>query len=439
VAVQHQLHDRLTLELGVRHAAEKGIASPMPAVQGPDGTTLAPQPMPDEVTTVRARITGSIPQLTGLSIYGEAEVDVQDADRRVLAMGGEYQLPNKGRVYARHEFVSSITGPYGLNATERQNTTAIGVDTEYMKDGRLFSEYRIRDAMAGGDTEAALGLRNLWSIAPGLRLGTTFERVTALSGAGQNENTAVALALEYTGSPTWKGSSRLEVRQGHATESLLFTVGLAARITRDLTALARNAYTVTRSRDSGGEHAVDRMQAGLAWRDTEQNRWNALARVEHRLEQDDQSVGVSLKSASTIVSMHADWQLSRPFMVSGRYAAKWTTDKSNGLSSKYRAQVVGGRGTWEFAPRWDVSLVASSLFGDSTASRQYGLGIEVGYLLATNLWVSAGYNVVGYRDSDLAGADYTAKGPFVRLRYKFDEALVEGAPNNKKADVEAAR
>jgi uncharacterized repeat protein (TIGR01451 family) len=431
LAVEHQLADRLTLEVGVRHAAEKGVTSAVPAIAAPGGGTLVPQPMPDEVTTVRARLTGSIPAVEGLTLYGEAEVDVRDADRRVLAAGGEYQLPNKGRIYGRHEFVSSITGPYGLNANERQNTTAIGVDTEYMKDGRLFSEYRIRDAMSGGDVEAALGLKNLWSIAPGLRLGTTLERVQSLSGSGQNENTAVALALEYTGSATWKGSTRLEVRDSQATESLLFTVGLAARLARDWTALARNAYTVTRTKETGAEHAIDRMQAGLAWRDSESNRWNALARVEHRTEEDDTQAGIHLKIASTILSMHADWQLSRPFLVSGRYAAKWTSDKSNGLASKYRAQAVGARGTWEFAPRWDVSLVTSALFGDSTASRQYGVGVEVGYLLATNLWVSAGYNVLGYRDADLAGADYTAKGPFVRLRYKFDESLLPHAGEAK--------
>jgi hypothetical protein len=51
--------------------------------------------------------------------------------------------------------------------------------------------------------------------------------------------------------------------------------------------------------------------------------------------------------------------------------------------------------------------------------------------MATNLWVSAGYNIVGYSDSDLAGADYTARGPFVRLRYKFDESVIEAVPGVK--------
>jgi hypothetical protein len=389
--------------------------------------------MPDAVTSVRARLTGAVPFIEGATVYGEAEVDVKDADRRILAAGGEYLLPNKGRVYARHEFISSITGPYGLNPSERQNTTAIGVDTEYMKDGRLFSEYRIRDAISGGDAEAAFGLKNLWTLAPGLRLGTTFERVHALSGAGMNENTAVALALEYTANPNWKGSTRLELRDGASQDSVLHTVGFAARINRDWTALVRNAFSLTRNKDAEGEKTIERMQAGLAYRDTETNKWNALARLEHRLEDDDTQKGVALKSSTQIVSVHADWQPIRPFVLTGRYAAKWTTDKSNGLSTRYRAQVVGGRATWEFAPKWDVAVVSSAMFGDSTASRHYGVGLELGYLVATNLWVSAGYNFFGYRDADLAGADYTAKGPFVRLRFKFDESVFGETASPAKA------
>ena len=51
------------------------------------------------------------------------------------------------------------------------------------------------------------------------------------------------------------------------------------------------------------------------------------------------------------------------------------------------------------------------------------MGIEVGYLLTTNLWASAGYNVTGFREEDLAAGEYTTRGAYLRLRYKFDEAL----------------
>jgi uncharacterized repeat protein (TIGR01451 family) len=429
VSVQHQLKESLTLEVGVRYAQEKGAASPVPPVAG----QLPPEPMPDTVTTVRARVTGAVPGVKGATVYGEAEVDVQDAQRKVIAAGGEYELPNKSRIYARHEFISSITGPYGLNQNEQQNTTAVGIDTEYMKDGRLFSEYRIRDAMSGGDAEAAIGLRNLWSIAPGWKLGTTFERVHAFSGTGSDENAAATFGLEYTGSEVWKGSTRLELQRNATQESILFTVGLAARMGQDWTALGRNSYNVTRNRDGNGEHTIERMQAGFAYRDHDTNKWNALGRVEERLENDTTQPGVNLRTSTQIISLNADWQPRRPFLFTGRYAAKWTTDDSNGLATKYHAQVVGLRGTWEFMPKWDIGLVTSALMGEQVNSRQYGVGVEVGYLVATNLWVSAGYNFFGYRDADLAGADYTARGPFVRMRYKFDETAIEGMlPAEKK-------
>ena len=435
VTLQHQLRSGLTLELGMRHAAQKGTTSAVPPVEGQP----TEQSVPDEVTTAHARMTGPVPGVKGATMYGEAEVDVKDSQRKVLAVGGEYQLPDKSRLYARHEFISSISGPYALNQADRQNTTAVGVDSEYMKDGHLFSEYRIRDAMSGGDAEAALGLKNLWSIAPGVRLGTSLERVHAISGTSQAENTAIALALEYTGSDSWKGSTRLELQRGAAQETLLFTVGLAARVKDDLTALARNSYNVTRNRADSGEHVIERMQAGLAWRDNDTNRWNVLARVEDRLENDTTQPGIALRTSTQLLSVNADWQLSRPFLVTARYAAKWSSDDSNGLATRYRAQAVGGRLTWEFAPRWDAGIVASALIGADASSRQYGVGFELGYLAATNLWVSAGYNFFGYRDADLSGADYTAKGPYVRVRYKFDESLLQGAagadkkPMNDKA------
>jgi len=60
------------------------------------------------------------------------------------------------------------------------------------------------------------------------------------------------------------------------------------------------------------------------------------------------------------------------------------------------------------------------------------VGAELGYQAFTNLWVSGGYNFMGYKDADLSGADYTAKGPFVRVRYKFDETLFENASAERK-------
>lgn len=58
---------------------------------------------------------------------------------------------------------------------------------------------------------------------------------------------------------------------------------------------------------------------------------------------------------------------------------------------------------------------------------QYGLGFDVGLRVATNLWLSIGYNFFGFKDDDLAGVNYTNPGFFFRFRYKFDEDLFNAA------------
>ncbi len=408
----------LRAEMGMRHSRDTQAAQ-LPGVGGSLG-----QQVKNEVTTIRSRLTGEFPGVKGLSAYGEAEVDIEDSARKILAVGGEYQLPNKGRLYVRHEFVSSITGPYGLSSQQRQNATVFGVNTDYMKDGNLFSEYRVRDALSGGDAEAAVGLRNAWTIAEGIKLQTGFERVHTLSGTGTGESTAATFGLEYTVNPLWKGSTRFEIRKGNTQDSILSTVALASKLNRNWTLLGRNTFSLlTNKGQTAGENRQDRLQFGLAYRDTDNDFWNAVGRVEHRTESDTTQPAIVLKRSVEMISLHANWQPRRPFTFSGRYAAKWVNDQSNGLSSKNNTHLVAGRAIWEIAPRWDASLNASTLLSRGAAAKQYGLGVELGFMVMENLWVSAGYNWFGYKDADLTVGEYTNKGVFLRLRYKFDEDL----------------
>ena len=421
LAAERTLGNGFRVEAGVRHANESQTVSPTPGAS----TGAA---VPHDVTAVRARVTGELPGVADATAYLEAEVDVRDSARKIAAIGADYRLGTAGRLYARHEFISSLTGPYGLNTQQRQNSTVVGINTDYMKDGNLFSEYRVRDAMSGGDAEAAIGLRNLWTLSEGLKLQTGFERVHAFSGTGSSEATAVTLGVEYTANPLWKGSSRFEVRSGQNSDSILATVAAAAKLSRDWTFLLRNTYSLVKNKaqnagEQAGENEQDRLQVGLAYRDTETDVWNALGRIEHRAVADTTQPGIELKRTIELISIHANWQPRRPFTFSARLAAKWVNEKSNGLRSKNGTQLVSGRAIWDIAPRWDASVNASMLFGNGAKSKYYGVGVELGFMVMDNLWVSAGYNFFGYRDEDLTAGEYTNKGVFLRLRYKFDEDL----------------
>jgi hypothetical protein len=234
----------------------------------------------------------------------------------------------------------------------------------------------------------------------------------------------LTFGLEYTAHSLWKGSTRLELRDGVTSDSLLSTVALASKLDRDWTFLGRNTYSIIKNKGTlSGENEQERLQLGVAYRDTETDVWNGLARIEHRAEKDTTQTDLQLKRTVELISLHANWQPVRPFTFGARYAAKWTDDNSNGLRTKNNAQLVSGRMIWEVAPRWDVSVHGSTIVGRGASPKYYGLGLELGFMVMENLWLSGGYNFFGYRDEDFANGDYTNKGAYLRLRYKFDEDL----------------
>ncbi len=96
------------------------------------------------------------------------------------------------------------------------------------------------------------------------------------------------------------------------------------------------------------------------------------------------------------------------------------------------------RVAYDITERWDLGALAAVQLGQRGA-RQQALGIEAGYLLQQNLWLSAGFNLSGFRgDADLTGYEYTRRGAYLRLRFKFDETLFRGGDRNITRSLDRA-
>ena len=96
------------------------------------------------------------------------------------------------------------------------------------------------------------------------------------------------------------------------------------------------------------------------------------------------------------------------------------------MRSSYWAHLVQGRYTRDLSRDWDVGVQAGLLYGKGGALQKTA-GVELGYQVAKDLWVSAGYNVVGLKDRDLTAGEYTSEGVYIRLRFKFDENVFSTA------------
>ena len=406
-------------ELGMRVAGERRR------------TTLGAVPAadPPPSAALRSRLTLQMPNHPAWSGYAEIEQDVRDADRRMAAVGGEHRFATRGRFYARHEVISSLASPFALDASERRIATVAGVDADLARDAHVFSEYRLGDAFAGREAQAAVGLRNGWAVGNGLRLGTSFERVSALGGP-VGPATAASVSLEQTGESAWRGSSRFEVRSSRVSDSFLQTLAAAVRLDSAWTALFRHHLDVTDTHGAPGSARL-RFQLGTAWRPG--GAWDGLGRLEFRYDRDGLGPGgVALSGATPtgsrrriarILSLQTAGKLDQHFHTSVAWAGKLARDEAIAGATRGGAQWMRGRMTLDLARGWDVGLQSSVLFGNRFGERRYGVGAEVGRAMSPGVWLSAGYNHFGYRDDELTGADWTRAGAYLRLRAKFDERL----------------
>ncbi len=383
----------------------------------------------------------------------EYEQSISGEDRNRVAAGLDYQLFERSRVYGRYEKQTGLTSAYGITTTDREaDALVFGIDSSYIRDTQAFSEYRLRDSISGRDVQAASGIRNNWDIAKGLRLSSSIERVNVVDG-DTGDSTGLALALDYSANPLWRGAIRAEHRisedvpgtadTNEAFKTSLLQFMVARKLSRDWTLLGRN-YLLATNYEERGDVLQDRFQIGLAYRDTDRNRVNALMRYEYKLERDESGLtllngevvdGTSqdVRTRAHIISTHADWHPSRPWWLTGRIAGKWQRDQfaygdGSRVNSSFNAVLVSGRIVYDITENWDIGVLGSTFRGQYGAN-QYAYGVEVGRLLRQNLWLSAGYNHTGFAgDSDLNGYEYTQQGLFLRLRFKFDEDLFRRDP-----------
>ncbi len=416
VGIKHSFQSGINAELGVRHSEQTNSTSE-------DVTN----------TNLRTKVTTKLPFVIGASAFGEYEQDLNAVDRKTIAVGGDYKIKNIAKAYAKHEFISSAGGRYTLQSNAQRNNTVFGIDANYMKNGKIFSEYRMNDALDGRSGQASLGLRNRFSLREGLALNAGFERIFTVQGPSTNDGTAISSSIEYTGNQNWKGSARAEARFGANANNYLSSLGYGLKINTDWTFLARNIMAITTTEGTSGIRKLqERLQIGAAYRNTATNQFDALVRYEFKYEI-DQNIAPDFFRTAHVLSTHANYHPTSDWVFSGRVAAKYALESDDQLRSESFLELISGRAMYDINERWDAGINASILANSDFTTKDYGLGLEVGYLVATNLRLAIGFNFFGYEDEDLAANNYTQAGTYLGFSYKFDEQIFKNlAPERSK-------
>jgi uncharacterized repeat protein (TIGR01451 family) len=104
------------------------------------------------------------------------------------------------------------------------------------------------------------------------------------------------------------------------------------------------------------------------------------------------------------------------------YGSKYVFDRFGGTDYDGYTDILGFAWRYDITRKIDVGLSGSLLHGWDADNYEYAVGPVVGYSPLDNAWFSFGYNLRGFHDQDFDSAHYTAQGPFLMLRFKFDQS-----------------
>jgi hypothetical protein len=374
-------------------------------------------------------------------VWGAMTSDYQTENGRAFARlesptgrataGLEYAVSEATSVYGRWEETTGMGSVYSLENAIEGRAIVIGVRRAVDEQTAGFSEMRMREGMNAQDLESVTGIQRGFTLSDRMEATVMAERLEILSGSSRNA-TALGAGLGF-GDRLWQGDARVEWRRldadpsaaiDNTADSLMSTVSFARKVGGNWTGLVRNYVLLTDDDSRDGSQLQNRFQIGAAYRPLGTNNFDMLLRYENKVERNSELTSEEKRQVD-ILSASFNLHPSRRIWVSGRIAAKDVNETLVDVEDDYRAWLFASRIIFDIGSNLDVSAMAGVMVSPNDDVRDEAFGLEVGYLIKENLWLSIGHNFVGFYDRDLSGRDQTQSGWYLRMRMKFDEKLLQ--------------
>jgi hypothetical protein len=334
-------------------------------------------------------------------------------------------------------------GQYGDRAITSLDTVA---KHNLTKDTVLNGRFSILGGIDGLTGQGAAGIKHHWQILPGLGLDVGYEYVmgqffgktaagtqfaqpyavgSGASALGLESGHNFSLGLDYTSNPDLKASLRYQFRTSASGENSVLTGDVMGKITPYLTGLVRYEQGGAANQLLGLLGDTINLKVGLAYRDPDNDKFNALLRYEFRKN--------PATTPETILLGSGTGSTDHTLAVEGIYAPNWqwelygklgyrhsTTHLADDFTSSSSLLLGQLRATHRFNYRWDVMGETRILQSLSSGSTELGATAEVGYYLTPNLRLGVGYAFGSVNGPDFDNAR-SASGPYVGFTIKFDE------------------
>ena len=418
-----------------------------------------------DVVEVRGRYTAAQYALTaGLRHAEDTFADSEAQRSEQVYFGANYQLTDRTMLRFKHE---QSVGGYNANGDYPTRTT-IGADYKLNSTATLFADQEWTQGSNEDSTTSRVGLRaspwtggqisstmeqqvtengvrlfsttglkqgwqlnKKWSFDAGLDRSTTFRHpgntpfnVNVPPASGSTEDfTAVSLGAGYK-EEKWSWTGRVERRFSDSEEKTGLLMGANGE-PRPGVGLAAGLQYFASDYVTGAERTSGDLRFGLAYRPRE-TRWIILDRLDYLLNE-QKGGGIDYDSKRFVNNFVANYTSGNRVQVSLQYGAKYVLETIDSTDYSGYTDLTGIELRYDLTKRWDIGVRGSMLHSWSIGQRDYGTSISTGFNLGKNFWISVGYNITGFRDRDFSRADFTSEGPFIKFRFKFDQASAREA------------
>ena len=267
---------------------------------------------------------------------------------------------------------------------------------------------------------ADFGLDHTRTLAdPGVRV---FDTDRELSSGSFNDDFVAAYVGTMYSAERWSANSRIELRDSDTEERITLLMGWyrEATIGHGMSA----GFTMFRTNNTlGGELAQANLRFGWAYRPAD-SQWSFLNRVDlvsDRLV----AAGDEQMTWRVINNLNVNRRFSAATQLSLQYAFKYVRSEFDGDGYTGYTDLIGIDLHHGFRDRWNVGINTSVYHSYRSKVLDYGIGLELGYNIGENIWLTLGYNFECFDDKDFALARYTAAGAFFRFAIKADQQLLK--------------
>jgi hypothetical protein len=224
-----------------------------------------------------------------------------------------------------------------------------------------------------------------------------------------------------------KGEVRFDDDGTNELTSFLFQAAFGAKVSKDWRALGKFDSVIADSTDSTRDGTYLNASLGFAYRGTDSDRLNVLAKYNYVLDEPGSNqvtfdgTLTSPWQQSHILSVDATYDLTPKLSVGGKYGMRigQVLDRSPG-SSWTDSQVHLGilRADLHIVNEWDAMIEGRILWSPTSQSSDFGLVAAIYKQIGDNFKIGVGYNFGEFSD-DLADVTHDNHGVFVNLIGKF--------------------